>query len=522
MSFLQRTNLALNRLIDVPYADPDDARKGRLLNILLIGMFILSVFALIVLLVIFSIFSLWNKPGNGLLLITLVGCIIGSLGLFIVNRYQQKTATILFLLLISIGAVFSDLPNELANGRSTYIFLIPIAISSLLLTPASSFFFAIGNSIAIVLLANEAGVVPNIPAIITFFFVALISWLSARSLEQALQELRAINLNLDMLVEQKTEELAATLSREIILAGRNQAILNSIADGVVVFDANSVSILANPALSKIIETPIEDLMGINLADFINTENLSPTSQGKILEMIEHPEKIETGIQVEWGKKTLAISVARVRNAETDQAIGAVAVIRDITREAELEKMKSSFVAVVSHELRTPLNAIMGYAEILKEAVYGTINEKQASATDRIMVNTQRLLAMVGDLLDEAQIKAGKLSLTKQLFKPSSLLEAMHATMDKITTDKGLSLTDEIDLNMPDIITGDARRLQQILINLVSNSAKFTEKGGIHAHILRSDADHWAIEVRDTGTGIPEDEIPYIFEIISTGRKFHHP
>jgi signal transduction histidine kinase len=221
--------------------------------------------------------------------------------------------------------------------------------------------------------------------------------------------------------------------------------------------------------------------------------------------------VETSSQVEWGKKTLAVSVARVRNSETNQTIGAVAVIRDVTREAELEKMKSNFVAVVSHELRTPLNAIMGYAEMLKEAVYGTINEKQTSATERIMVNTQRLLAMVGDLLDEAQIKAGKLSLTKQLFKPSSLLEAMHATMDKITADKGLYLTDEIDLNMPDTITGDARRLQQVLINLVSNSAKFTEKGGIHARISCSDPNHWAIEVTDTGLGIPEEEIPYIFD-----------
>ena len=388
MSFFHQINLALNRLIDVPSADPDGARKGRLLNILLTGMFILSVFALIVLLFIFSIFSLWNKPGNGLLLITLVGCIVGSLGLFIVNRYQQQTATILFLLLLSVGAVFSDLPNELANGRSTYIFLIPIAISSMLLSPASGFFFAIVNGIAIVLLAKESSVVPNIPAIITFFFVALISWLSARSLENALTDLRAINLNLDKLVEQKTEELATTLAREMELSGRNQAILDSIADGVIVFDANGTSILANPALSKIIETPIEDLKGITLVDFINTKELSPSSQGMIAGMIERPDKVETGSQVEWGKKTLSVSVARVRNSETNQTIGAVAVIRDVTREAELEKMKSNFVAVVSHELRTPLNAIMGYAEMLKEAVYGTINEKQTSVTERIMVNTQ--------------------------------------------------------------------------------------------------------------------------------------
>jgi PAS domain S-box-containing protein len=384
-------------------------------------------------------------------------------------------------------------------------------MASVLLTPLSSFIFSGISSIIITLLAISVHESPNTPAIAGYFLVAFIAWLSARSLDQALKELRAINANLDKLVEQKTQELAATLSREIILAGRNQAILNSIADGVIVFDANQVAILANPALSQIIEMPIENLMKIRLADFIKTKDLSPSSQGMIMAMIEHPEKIETGIQVEWGKKTLAVSVARVRNSENNQAIGAVAVIRDITREAELEKMKSTFVAVVSHELRTPLNAIMGYAEMLKEAVYGAVNEKQASVTERIMVNTQRLLSMVGDLLDEAQIKAGKLSLTKQPFKVASLLEAMHTTMDKIAADKGLYLTEDIDPNLPNMITGDARRLQQILVNLVNNSAKFTEKGGIHTRIYRSTPNSWTIEVTDTGLGIPKEEIPYIFD-----------
>jgi signal transduction histidine kinase len=149
--------------------------------------------------------------------------------------------------------------------------------------------------------------------------------------------------------------------------------------------------------------------------------------------------------------------------------------------------------------------------MLKESIYGAISEKQASVTERIMVNTQRLLSMVGDLLDEAQLKAGKLSLTRHPFKASQLLEAMHTTMDKITSDKGLYLTDEIAPDVPDTLIGDVQRLQQILVNLVNNAAKFTEKGGIHVLVQRSTPEHWAIKVSDTGPGIPSEEIPYIFD-----------
>jgi PAS domain S-box-containing protein len=500
-----------DQILNVNTRDPEDFRRRRLLNIMLLGMFVILILNILSLLAYPQTMKDASAP---LLLIGLGIFFVGILAIYFINRYSGRWAAFLFLLLLTLAVNLIDTPDQLASGRSTFVYTIPIAISSLILFPSASFIFTTISAVCIYGLATyfvDPARIPNWLAIVGFYMLALVSWLTTRSLEQALKDLREINTNLDKLVEQKTQELATTLSREIVLAGRNQAILDSIADGVIVFDASQVSILVNPALSRIIETPVEGLMGISLAEFLKTRDLSPSSQGTIMGMIEHPEKIETGIQVEWGKKTLAVSVARVRNSETDLSIGAVAVIRDVTHEAEIEKMKNTFVAVVSHELRTPLNAIMGYAEMLKEAVYGTINEKQASITIRIMVNTQRLLSMVGDLLDEAQIKAGKLSLTKQPFKTSSLLDSMHSTMDKITADKGLYLTDELDPDMPEIITGDARRLQQVLINLVNNSAKFTEKGGIHARILRSVPDRWTIEVMDTGLGIPKEEIPYIFD-----------
>jgi signal transduction histidine kinase len=119
--------------------------------------------------------------------------------------------------------------------------------------------------------------------------------------------------------------------------------------------------------------------------------------------------------------------------------------------------------------------------------------------------------MVGDLLDEAQIRAGRLSIKLQVFKTASLLETLHNTMDKIASDKGLYLRDEMDPQMPEKLMGDPHRLQQVLVNLVNNAVKFTEMGGILVRVLRSEPGCWKMEVADTGVGIPESEIPHIFE-----------
>ncbi|CAG1013878.1 two-component system, OmpR family, sensor histidine kinase ResE [Anaerolineales bacterium] len=521
MKFFEQIKSNYDRLVNVPSSDPDDARRRKLLNIILVGLMTIALILLAVTITLLILSIL--EPDEAVAPITaLAATVIGVTVFYLINRlWSGVLASVFFLFFLMFVISLTDTPVELYRGRSLFLFILPIIISGFLLGSRYIFVFYILSSIEVGVIAEIAGgrIYDPTFAYIAFFIIAYVSWLSARGLEDALKDLRAINLNLDKLVEQKTEELAATLAREIELSGRNQAILDSIADGVVVFDANHVSILANPALCRMIEMPMEKLRGMSLVDFVKTRKLAPASQGTIIGIIEHPEKTETSTQVEWGKKTLSVSAARVQNMQTNQTIGAVAVIRDITREAEIEKMKDSFVAIVSHELRTPLNAIMGYAEMLNEAVHGAINEKQSSMVGRIMVNTQRLLAMVGDLLDEAQLKAGKLSLTKQPFKTSSLLEGMHSTMDKITADKGLYLTDEIISDMPDKLVGDARRLQQILVNLVNNSAKFTEKGGIHVRIFRSGSEHWAIEVQDTGLGIPSEEIPYIFD---TFRQVENP
>jgi len=501
----------LNSLTDIPTSDPDDSRRRKLLNILLLGMGVLTILILLTMLIVH--FSGLGILITGNIWLASLGMLVGLIFFYAINRNPSWPGWIsssLFLLFLLVLFLFVDTPQQLAAGRSLFIFTIPIIMASILLRPATSFVFAVFASIQLMLLASYVGNVPNAFAMFGFFLVALVSWLSARSLEQALRELRQINVNLDQIVQERTRELAESLTRERIEAGRSQAILESIADGVIVLDTQGSAIQANPALANLINVPLKEILNSNVNEFVKASPMDAKNKGVLAGLLTEPGTRPTNYRVEWGQKTISVSSGQVFDRDGSE-VGIVAVFRDFTKEAELEKMKSTFVAMVSHELRTPLSAILGYAEIFKEQIYGQMNEKQLNMTDRIVSNTKRLLSLINDLLDQAQMEAGKLKIKYETIKPADLLENLHSVMDKITTDKGLELRSELDPDMPEALTGDSARLQQILVNLVNNSAKFTKEGFVQVKISLLNQQEWGITVTDTGQGIPKDELPHIFE-----------
>lgn len=499
----------LDRLLNIPTTDPDDTRRRRVLNVLLLGTLAAAIIGLFAVLLAGG-FADIDPSDFQTLLVGVLGMIFGILGIYRINRrYSGRLAALLFLLLLTAVFSFSDSPSQLSNGRSLFIFTLPITISSLILASQASFLFAVISSGIISYLAISIGQPINIFAIIGFFMLALVSWMSARSLETALDELRTINANLDKVVVERTEALAASLDRERIEAGRNQAILNSIADGVIVFDRTWNAMMANPAIKSMLEIPLDLIVHKNFRDIIDHPKLALKSRGLLNSMIEHDTQ-PIGFRIEWGGKTLSVGAAQVYN-DRGENMGFVIVFRDVTREAEVEKLKSTFVAIVSHELRTPLNAILGYGEMFKEAVYGPMNEKQINMADRIIKNTRRLLGLINDLLDQAQMEAGKLTIQMAPVRLSELLDNLHSVLDKSASDKGLRLTSEIDDILPERLNGDAARLHQILVNLVNNSIKFTDQGSVRVRLFYYDETRWGIEVTDTGRGIPESDIPYIFD-----------
>ena len=492
----------VNQLLDVPSTDPNDARRRKLLNILLMGMASLVLLGLLAAIVA-SITSKAIEPGITALYLTTLGTLAGIAIIFAINRYWSgPLASSLFLILLTVALAFSDEPRQVVEGRSIFLFAIPILMASVILHPWASFIVATLSSLVITAIAlSLPQYVPPIPTMLGFFAVALVAWLSSRSLENALADLRVINQELDQRVDERTRDLALALSK-------NQAILKSIADGVIVFDDAGVPTVVNPAITRILGTPREEIVGRELKTLI--KDMNRDDQRVLYDLVKNSPANCPSLKFEWGNKTLSASFAAIRD-DVGRRTGTVVVFRDFTREAELERMKSIFISSVSHELRTPLNAILGYADMLKEAVYGPISDKQRQILERIVVNGKRQLSIVNDMLDQAQIEAGTLNIKIAPFAPSDLIDDVMGMMDVLAQAKGLELTGDIASDIPTTLPGDRQRLHQILINLVGNAIKFTDEGKVQIRIYRPNTSQWAMQVSDTGCGIPQDSQPYIFD-----------
>src|SRR5262249_24579013 len=185
-------------------------------------------------------------------------------------------------------------------------------------------------------------------------------------------------------------------------------------------------------------------------------------------------------------------------------------IEEKSREvAEASMHKSQFLANMSHELRTPLNAILGYTELILDSIYGEMPEKARAVLERLQANGKHLLGLINDVLDLSKIEAGQLVLSLDDYSLSDVVHGVVSAVEPLAAEKRLAFKAEV---APDLPTGhgDGRRLSQVLLNLVGNAIKFTDKGEV---AIRAEAVNGAftVAVCDTGPGIDAADQAKIFE-----------
>ncbi|MGA7264726.1 MAG: GAF domain-containing protein, partial [Stellaceae bacterium] len=170
--------------------------------------------------------------------------------------------------------------------------------------------------------------------------------------------------------------------------------------------------------------------------------------------------------------------------------------------------KSQFLANMSHELRTPLNAILGYAELLVDGIYGQLPARPKGVLERVQNNGKHLLALINDVLDLAKIEAGQLTLALEDYNLPEVVKSVVTATEPLATSKGLNFTAAVQDDLPKA-HGDARRVSQVLLNLVGNAIKFTDKGEVEIR-AGTDKGQFVLTVRDTGPGIADADQDRIF------------
>jgi signal transduction histidine kinase len=171
--------------------------------------------------------------------------------------------------------------------------------------------------------------------------------------------------------------------------------------------------------------------------------------------------------------------------------------------------KSLFFANMSHELRTPLNAVLGYTELMQDGIYGDIPERAKQVLARVQTNGAHLLSLINDVLDISKIEAGELSLSLSDYSLRAVIETVVNATGSLAQAKGLRISTDIAADLP-VGHGDERRLTQVLLNIVSNAIKFTDKGGVMIRAGASGGD-FKMAVEDTGPGIAPEDQARIFE-----------
>lgn len=290
-----------------------------------------------------------------------------------------------------------------------------------------------------------------------------------------------------------------------------EAILCSIGDGVIVVDSQCNLIMINPVACEIFETTASIALGQPLSKIVGNEVLISLLEEALGGDDDSPFAKEIVLRpTENGRERAYEALASLLAGVGDRSRGAVVVLRDVTKQKELELMKSNFVSVISHELKTPLHSIMGFVNVILTGKAGELSEVQRDFLETTQDQTQHLQNMINDLLDFSQFESGRINLSLEEISLAELIDETITKLAPLAAEAGITLCKGIAASDLSFIRADRTRLLQVLTNLVDNAMKFTPAGGRVSLEAFDSGTQIQVRVSDTGIGIPPDEREKIF------------
>jgi PAS domain S-box-containing protein len=307
----------------------------------------------------------------------------------------------------------------------------------------------------------------------------------------------------------------------------HRLIAENTSDLILAYDMRRRPIYINPAVERLLGYTVEEMRAMEFLGWVH-----PDDRGRMASLCEsvfggdHFSDLESRIRTKSGDIRWFAGTWGPLIDERGRQVGIQGVERDVTerhnlseqlrvaRDEALEaaKAKSYFLATMSHEIRTPMNGVLGMTNLLLDT---ELSSEQRDMAETVLHSGQALLGVINDILDFSKIEAGRLELENAPFAVHEPFEEACELIAESAARKRLELVCRVDPSLPPLVSGDASRLRQVLINLIGNAVKFTERGevrvdcrlaesGANAHTLR-------VEVRDTGVGISPDVLPKLFQ-----------
>jgi PAS domain S-box-containing protein len=310
-----------------------------------------------------------------------------------------------------------------------------------------------------------------------------------------------------------------------------KGVLNATPDIIFAKDTSFTYLSCNKAFAKLIGKPIDQIIGSKDEELFDDENIVQWFREADKKILATQEivRIEEWVTYPDGKKVLLDTLKSPFYDESGKLIGLLGVCRDVTERVEAENLlkaakekaekataaKSDFLAKMSHEIRTPMNAVIGLSRLTLKT---HLNCDQADYVEKILSAGEVLLGLINDILDFSKIEAGKLSIEKTHFELDDIMAKTINISAMNAHSKGLELITNISNSIPHSLVGDPLRLQQILINLVNNAIKFTDKGTISIEVEAREETKEEIllqfTIQDTGIGMCELQQEKLFQSFS--------
>lgn len=303
-------------------------------------------------------------------------------------------------------------------------------------------------------------------------------------------------------------------------------VIDNIPDWIYATDENHCITLANLAFARTFHTTPDEMVGKTLSDFVDNGEQVENDRRASIDVLrsgkpEHLPEVCTSdvfgerqwlqtVKLPFVSSTGDIEVLNV-TTEVSAHRNAAEVLREAKEQAEsANRNKTEFLANLSHELRTPLNHIMGFAQVMAEESYGPLNDQRyREYANNIHESGKHLLAILNDILDVSRLETGVWQLVEREVDFNRVVDSVARMVLDRTTKAGLSLEISCDTDLAEVLA-DERMVRQMLLNLLSNAAKFTpEQGTISVQSMRNDAGETILRVSDTGVGIAEENFEKI-------------